>query len=107
MGEIPRPEVLESAWKHVSSNGGAAGIDGETSTELKEAAEGIGPWLEQLREELKTKRYRPQAVRRVFIPKSKGKSGEMRPLGIPTVKDRVVQMAVYLVLMPIFEACRR
>jgi RNA-directed DNA polymerase len=103
-GEVLRPEVLESAWKHVSGNGGAAGIDGETIAELKEAPEGIGPWLEQLREELKTKRYRPQAVRRVFIPKSKGKNGEMRPLGIPTVKDRVVQMAVYLVLMPIFEA---
>jgi RNA-directed DNA polymerase len=88
----------------VSSNGGAAGIDGVTIAGLTNAPGGIRPWLEQLRDELKTKRYRPQPVRRVFIPKSNGKTGEMRPLGIPTVKDRVVQMAVYMVLMPIFEA---
>ena len=103
-GELLRTGVLESAWKYVSSNGGAAGIDGVTIAGLTNAPGGIRPWLEQLRDELKTKRYRPQPVRRVFIPKSNGKTGDMRPLGIPTVKDRVVQMAVYMVLMPIFEA---
>ena len=100
-GEILRPDLLETAWLRVCSNGGTAGVDGETIKEIASSPERTDKWLEALHKELQGKSYRPQAVRRVMIPKA---SGGERPLGIPTVKDRVVQMAVYLVLMPIFEA---
>jgi group II intron reverse transcriptase/maturase len=100
-GDIIRPDVLEQALRVVSSNGGAPGVDGQTIAGIKESAEGRQRWLGQLQEELKNHTYRPQPVRRVMIPKS---NGGQRPLGIPTVKDRVVQMAATLVLMPIFEA---
>ena len=76
-------------------------MDGLTIEELAADAQVEAAWLSALREELHHKTYRPAPVRRVQIPKA---SGGFRPLGIPTVKDRVVQMAVYLVLMPIFEA---
>ena len=100
-GEVQRADVLGEAWLRVKANGGAAGVDGVTIEELAGDAQLEAAWLNALREELHRKTYRPLPVRRVYIPKP---SGGVRPLGIPTVKDRVVQMAVYLVLMPIFEA---
>ena len=96
---IYRKDVLEAAWKQVGKKGKAAGIDGVTAEAVLE--EGLEPWLESIREELKAKSYRPSPVLRVYIPKANGKQ---RPLGIPTLKDRVVQMAVVLILEPIFEA---
>ena len=83
----------------MKSNRGAAGVDGQTFAGIE--SQGLGKWLAGIREELRTKRYRPQPVRRVMIPKPGG--GE-RPLGIPTIRDRVVQTAAKLVLEPIFEA---
>jgi len=98
---VQRADVLKEAWRRVKANGGAAGVDGETIEELAGSPEREAAWLSALREELHHKQYRPAPVRRVYLPKA---NGGRRPLGIPTVKDRVVQMAVYLVLMPIFEA---
>ncbi len=100
-GEVQRADVLKAAWWRVKANAGAAGVDGVTIEDLAGDAQVEAAWLAKLREELHAKTYRPAPVRRVKIPKA---SGGFRPLGIPTVKDRVVQMAVYLVLMPIFEA---
>jgi group II intron reverse transcriptase/maturase len=100
-GEVQRADVLATAWRRVKANAGAAGVDGVTIEELAADAQVEAAWLNALREELHRKTYRPAPVRRVKIPKA---SGGFRGLGIPTVKDRVVQMAVYLVLMPIFEA---
>jgi RNA-directed DNA polymerase len=100
-GEIIRPDVLEYALRVVSSHGGAPGVDGQTIARIQESQEGRQRWLEELQAELKNRAYRPQPVRRVMIPKG---NGGQRPLGIPTVKDRVVQMAATLVLMPVFEA---
>ena len=97
-GELLRLDVLESALEAQLRNDGEAGVDGESLASVKSKRQW---WLEQLREELRTKRYRPSPVRRVMIPK---RSGGKRPLGIPTVKDRVVQTALYLLLMPIWEA---
>jgi RNA-directed DNA polymerase len=97
-GEVMRADVLATAWARVAANGGGAGVDGQTIEAIRIRQE---RWLGTLREELKARMYRPEAVRRVMIPKA---GGGQRLLGIPTVKDRVVQMAVYLVLMPIFEA---
>jgi group II intron reverse transcriptase/maturase len=101
-GEVLRRDVLEAAYAAVKQNKGASGVDGQSLASIEATEGGKTKWLEELREELKEKRYRPEAVQRVWIEK---KSGGERPLGVPTVKDRVVQMAVYLVLMPIFEAC--
>jgi RNA-directed DNA polymerase len=98
---IYRQDVLLAAIAKVRSNKGAAGIDGITFEQLERQEGGIVGWLEKLQEELRTKSYRPQAVRRVYIPKANGKQ---RPLGIPTIRDRVVQMATLLILEPIFEA---
>jgi len=88
---------LREAWRRVAANGGAPGRDGLTIAQFAEQAEAR---LEQLSEDLRQKRYRPQPVRRVFIPKS---GGGQRPLGIPTVSDRIVQEALRRVLEPIFE----
>lgn len=100
-GEVLRRDVLAAAFDAVAGNGGAPGVDGERLETIAATAQSKEQWLEKLREELRTKSYRPSPVRRVWIAK---RSGGERPLGIPTVKDRVVQAAVYLVLMPIYEA---
>lgn len=92
-------ETLQHAWWRVRRNGGAPGVDGVTIQQIEE--QGAGRWLEELREELRSGGYEAKPVRRVEIPK---RGGGKRPLGIPTVKDRVVQTAVKLVIEPIFEA---
>ena len=101
-GDLLRRDVLEKALEAQIRNGGEAGVDGETLESINARPEKRQQWLDRLQEELKTKRYRPSPVRRVMIPKGRG--GGQRPLGIPTVKDRVVQTALCLLLMPIWEA---
>lgn len=98
---VYREDVLEAAWKHVGKRGKAAGIDGVKAEDILDREGGVERFLSDLREELKSRSYRPQPVKRVYIPKA---DGSKRPLGIPTLKDRVVQMAVVLILEPIFEA---
>lgn len=100
-GELLRADLLNAALDAQLENGGGAGVDGEELSTINGSPEAREQWLKSLQEELRTKTYRPSPVRRVMIPKS---SGGQRPLGIPTVKDRVVQTAAYLVLMPIWEA---
>jgi len=92
-------EILEQAYRQAKANAGAAGVDGVRFVDIE--SYGVERWLAELRQELVEETYRPQPVRRVMIPKPGG--GE-RPLGIPTVRDRVVQTAVVLILEPIFEA---
>jgi group II intron reverse transcriptase/maturase len=99
--ELTRADLLEHALQLVVRNGGAPGVDGQTIGSVTATPESRESWLNALQQELQTKTYRPSPVRRVYIPKS---NGGQRPLGIPTVKDRVVQMAALLVLAPIFEA---
>jgi RNA-directed DNA polymerase len=97
--KVYRRDVLSFAYALCYANGGVAGVDGMTFDDITEY--GTDRWLDELAEELRKKTYRPSPVRRVWIPKPDGKE---RPLGIPTIKDRVVQTAAVLVLEPIFEA---
>jgi RNA-directed DNA polymerase len=97
--KIYRKDVLLWAWSCCRANGGSAGIEEQSFAGIEQ--KGVEGWLEELAQELRTKTYRPQAVRRVMIPKSDGKQ---RPLGIPTIKDRVAQMAAVIVLEAILEA---
>lgn len=97
--KIYRRDVLEHAYRRCKANKGAAGVDGVRFEDIEAA--GVERWLGELAERLKRKDYRPEAVRRVWIPKPNGK---LRPLGIATITDRVVQTAMMIVLEPIFEA---
>ena len=97
--KVYRRDVLAYAYECCEANSGAAGVDNQTFEDIDRY--GKERWLDELTQELKSRTYQPQPVRRVYIPKPDGKQ---RPLGIPTIRDRVVQTAALLVLEPIFEA---
>lgn len=97
--KVCRLDILVEAWKQVRANKGACGVDGKTIEMIE--TNGVESFLKQLQKELISKTYQPQTVKKVLIPKA---DGSQRPLGIPTVKDRVVQTAVKVVIEPIFEA---
>lgn len=99
-GFVCREDVLQSAWRIARSRNGAAGCDGVTFEQIVKQEGGVERLLSELYQELKTKSYRPKPVKRVYIPKS---NGGQRPLGIPVIRDRVVQTALLLIVEPIFE----
>ena len=97
--KVYRKDVLAYAYERCQANAGAAGVDDQTFENIEQY--GVEQWLDELTQALKSRTYQPQPVRRVYIPKPDGKQ---RPLGIPSIRDRVVQTAAVLVLEPIFEA---
>jgi RNA-directed DNA polymerase len=97
--KVWRWDTLETAWKHVRANKGSPGIDGVTIKDIERDSTEV--FLKELQESLRTKTYRPEMIKRVYIPKPDGRK---RPLGIPTVRDRTVQTSVLLIIEPIFEA---
>lgn len=97
--KVYRMDVLREAWRRVARNGGSAGVDGQSIEQIEQS--GVERFLLELQQELREERYDAAAIRRVYIPKG---DGRQRPLGIPTVKDRVVQMAVKIVIEPLLEA---
>ncbi len=99
--KVYRLDVLTFAYRLCRANGGAPGVDAQSFEDIE--SYGVDRWLDELVGELRAKTYRPEAVRRVMIPKPAQK-GRFRPLGIPTIKDRVIETAAMLVLEPIFEA---
>src|SRR5262245_11104004 len=96
--KVYRRDILAYAYERCQANGGAAGVDNQKFEDIERY--GIEQGLDELTQELKSRTYQPPPVRRVYIPKPDGKQ---RPLGIPTIRDRVVQTAAVLVLEPIFE----
>ena len=99
--KVYRLDVLMESYRQCRANGGSPGCDGITFSDIEE--NGLVPWLQEISESLREREYKPQAVKRVFIAKP-GQPGKFRPLGIPTIRDRVVQGACKIVIEPIFEA---
>ena len=99
--KVARSDVLWKAWGEVRANRGAAGVDGITIDDV--VGSGVGEFLDELAAKLRAGTYRPRPLRRVYIPKP-GRPGQLRPLGIPCMADRVVMAAAKIVLEPIFEA---
>ena len=97
--KVYRKDVLAHAYQSCKANGGAAGVDSQRFEDIEKY--GVERWLDELAQELKDRTYRPDPVRRVYIPKPDGKQ---RPLGVPTIRDRTVETAAVLVLEPIYEA---